>query len=117
MEFTLKFAQLFFYGLGLAAPLLVSLVVIITVLAQIVGAREKWSRFDSLYWGFITATTVGYGDLRPVRHLSKILSVLIALTGMIFTGILIALAINAATITFKSISALDGIKENIEKIL
>ena len=64
------------------------------------GARESWSRFDSFYWSFITATTVGYGDIRPLHKLSKTISVLIALTGMIFTGIIVALAINAASISF-----------------
>jgi len=50
MEFTFQFIKLFFYGLKLAAPLLISLVLLITLLGQIVGARESWNRFDSLYW-------------------------------------------------------------------
>ena len=107
MEFTFKFVQLFVYGLELAAPLLLSLAVLITLLGQIVGARESWSRFDSLYWSFITATTVGYGDIRPLRKLSKILAVLIAFVGLIFTGIIVALAINAASIAFTSVN--DGL--------
>ena len=107
MEFTFKFVQIFVYSLELAAPLLLALAVLITLLGQIVGARESWSRFDSLYWSFITATTVGYGDIRPLRKLSKTLAVLIAFVGLIFTGIVVALAINAASISFTSVN--DGL--------
>ena len=102
MEFTFQFIEYFYYGIWLAAPLLIFLVLLIIVLGQVVGQRESWDRFDSLYWSFITATTVGYGDIRPLRKLSKTLSILIALTGMIFTGIIVALAINAASISFAS---------------
>ena len=64
---------------------------------HIVGRLESRDRLDAIYWGFITATTVGYGDIRPMGRLSKALSVLIALIGMIFTGIMVALAVNAVT--------------------
>ena len=116
MEFTFQFIKLFFYGLELAAPLLISLVLLIILLGQIVGARESWNRFDSLYWAFITATTVGYGDIRPIARLSRIFSVLIALTGIIFTGIMVAVAINAATISFKSQHDIAEVKSSIEAI-
>jgi voltage-gated potassium channel len=60
--------------------------------------RSRQSPFDSFYWSFITATTVGYGDVRPERRVSRILSILIALVGLTLTGILIAVAIHAATL-------------------
>jgi voltage-gated potassium channel len=70
---------------------------VIVVLGQLVGRNEVWSRFDSLYWSFITATTVGYGDIRPLKKASKVIAVAIALIGLTMTGILIAVAVNAAT--------------------
>ena len=42
--------------------LLLTLAAIVTALGQVVGKKEGWSRFDGLYWSFIAATTVGYGD-------------------------------------------------------
>ena len=114
MEFTLIFLKLFIYGLSLAAPLLVSLALFIFLLGQLVGIRE--SRFDALYWAFITATTVGYGDIRPMTRLSKAISILIALTGLIFTGIIVALAIHAAAESFKKIADLDEVKTVIETL-
>jgi len=106
MEFTIKFIRLFFFGLELAAQLLLTLAFIIILLGQIVGARESWGRFNSIYWSFMTTATVGYGDIRPLRPLSKALSVFIALIGIVFTGIMLAVALNAVTISFKSI---DGV--------
>ena len=74
---------------------------VIVVLGLWVSQIEKWNRFDALYWSFITATTVGYGDIRPLQKLSKVLSVLIAIVGMMLTGLIIAITIRTATIAFE----------------
>ena len=95
---TTTFLKEFAYGVWLTSPLLVSLALVITALGQLVGKMEEWPPFDSFYWSFITATTVGYGDVRPARRVPRILSILIALVGLTFTGILIAVAIHAATL-------------------
>jgi len=100
---TLIFLKLFGVGLWLMLPPLLTLIAVITLLGQLVGKREGWSRFDSFYWAFITATTVGYGDLRPASRGSRLLSILIALLGLMFTGIVIAVAVQAATVALKSV--------------
>ena len=97
MQFTIDYLQLFYINVKLAFPLLLFSILLIAGLGIIVGLRESWGRFDSIYWAFITATTVGYGDMRPTMPLSRVLSVLIAFVGITFTGILVALAIFAAT--------------------
>jgi voltage-gated potassium channel len=94
----LTFLKQFAIGLGLMAPLLVTLAVVITLLGQAVGSEEGWSRFDALYWSFITATTVGYGDIRPVQRRSRILAIVIGFLGLMLSGILIAVAVHAATL-------------------
>lgn len=101
---TLVFLKLFAIGLWLMLPPLLTLVAAITLLGQLVGKREGWSRFDGFYWAFITATTVGYGDIRPASKGSRLLSILIALLGLMFTGIVIAVAVQAATVALKSMN-------------
>jgi len=100
MEYTYSYYHHFFGHLSMAWPLLGSIALVIIALGVIVGFIESWGRFDSIYWAFITATTVGYGDIRPLKPVSRILSVLIALIGVTFTGIIVALAIDAATRSF-----------------
>jgi voltage-gated potassium channel len=95
---TITFLKHFAIGLEVTFPLLLSLIVVITLLGQIVGAKEGWSRFDSFYWSFITATTVGYGDIRPINRGSRVVSIFIAFMGLILTGIIIAIAVHAGTL-------------------
>ena len=101
MEFTFTFLKIFFYGLYLLAPLLGTLMGVIILLGQQVGKKENWTRYDALYWTLITATTVGYGDFRPVKKVSKALAVLITATGLICTGIVVAIALQSVTEAFK----------------
>ena len=94
---TITFLREFGVGLWLSCPLWLSLALGITVLGQIAGKKERWTVFEGFYWSFVTATTVGYGDLRPVNRTSRILAILIAIMGLTFTGIIIAVAVHAAT--------------------
>ena len=100
MEFTLIFLELFFSAMGLGYPLVLSFFLIITLLGQWVGRMEGWSRFDAFYWSFITALTVGYGDLRPSCRKSKLLALLVATLGIMFTGVFVAVTVAAATEAF-----------------
>lgn len=95
---TITFLKEFGAGLWLTLPLLLSLGAAITLLGQFVGKKEGWSHFDSFYWSFVTATTVGYGDFRPRRNSSRLIAILIALLGLLMTGILIAVAVRAGTV-------------------
>lgn len=95
MEFTYRFISLLTEIIILAMPLLLSLLIWILSLGFIVGRREGWSSTDALYWSMVTATTLGYGDLVPEKKLSRLLAVLISLSGVVFTGILVAIALQA----------------------
>lgn len=101
MEFTFDFVRMFSVGLFYAAPLSIALALIIVVLGHFIGKIEGWSKLDALYHSFITATTVGYGDFHPSKKLPKFLAVAIAFVGLVFTGIVVALAIHSATHAFE----------------
>ncbi|MCK4762464.1 MAG: two pore domain potassium channel family protein [Candidatus Aminicenantes bacterium] len=44
------------------------------------------SFFESLYWSFVTFTTLGYGDIGPDSTFTKILAILEAFLGLIMMG-------------------------------
>lgn len=100
MRLTLEFLGNMAGLLGYVSPIFAVMALIIGVLSVVIGRREQWSLGDSLYFGFITALTVGYGDFRPTRRLGKFLAIIIALFGLITTGILVAVAVEALRITF-----------------
>ena len=100
MQFTFEFTRLFLTAVFLVMPLLLFLSLWVIILGQVVGYIEGWNKFDSLYWSFITALTIGYGDIRPLKKKSKALSVIIGLTGIMLTGIVVAITVHTATIAF-----------------
>jgi voltage-gated potassium channel len=99
--FTLDFLWNFLRLLQYVFPLFLGLSAIIATLSVWVGRKEGWSVADSLYFGFITALTVGYGDLRPKHGVNKFIAVVLALFGLITSGILVAVAVEAVAVTFR----------------
>jgi voltage-gated potassium channel len=64
---------------------LFAIVSILGTLMYIVEGRVENSGFtsipQSIYWGFVTITTVGYGDVVPVTILGKLVASVIMVTG------------------------------------
>ena len=100
MQFTIEFLRTFWSDLLYAGPILMFLLVSIALAGYLIGRIEGWSLPDSLYHAFINATTVGYGDFRPTKKGAKLLAILLAFIGLIFTGMVVAIALHAADDAF-----------------
>ena len=98
---TITFLKQLVFGFWLTLPLLLLLAGGITLLGFGVGREEGWSRMNTFYWSFVTATTVGYGDLRPVKSASKVATILIAFLGLMMTGIVVAVAVHAVNLALE----------------
>lgn len=56
---------------------------------------------DTMYLAFITALTIGYGDMTPQSGLSKLIVIGIGFIGVIFTGLVVAASLRALELTIK----------------
>ena len=103
MEFTFFFLRIFFLDLVYAGPLLVFLAGFVAAVGYVVGRIEGWATSDALYYAFVTATTVGYGDFRPTKKSSKALAVALAFVGLVFTGMVVAIALHSADYAYTQV--------------
>lgn len=95
MGYTVTFLTVFLDDLVNLSPILLSLLTAICLLGLAIGRIEGWGAGVSLYHAFINATTVGYGDLRPERGLSRLLAVLNAIIGLLFFGVFVGIGVHA----------------------
>ena len=65
------------------------------------GRRFPLGIFDGFWWAVVTMTTVGYGDIKPLQKWSKLLSIAIGLFGIMLTGMIVSIAVYAATKAFE----------------
>ena len=90
-----KFVAGLLHGLRVVWPILSFLLVLIVVLGLVVGTREGWSMYESIYFAFVSGLTIGYGDLAPKLVLSRALAVAIGICGVLVTALVAAIAVKA----------------------
>jgi hypothetical protein len=88
-------------GLYVTWPVLSAVLVIEVALGLLIGFVEGWSLGEAVYFSFITGLTIGYGDIVPRQALTRALAVVIGFGGILLTGLVAGIAVNAmrATLT------------------
>ena len=97
--FIIVFLKIYFFILLKLAPFVGVLLLLIFILGWRIAKLEGWSFGRGMYCAFITATTVGYGVVHPTLPRTRFLSIIIAGTGLLFSGILVALAYHSLQLT------------------
>jgi hypothetical protein len=64
-------------------------------LGAVVAFLERWSAQEAIYFTFVTALTIGYGDLAPKRFSARMISLFIGFSGVLLTALLAAVAVRA----------------------
>jgi hypothetical protein len=92
-----EFAAGLITGLRVIWPILSALLILIVALGFIVGLREGWTLQESIYFAFVTALTIGYGDFSPTSLLTRALAIVIGICGVLVTALMAAIAVKALT--------------------
>jgi voltage-gated potassium channel len=86
-------------GLYVTWPVLSAILVIEVALGLLIGLVEGWSVGEAVYFSFVTGLTIGYGDIVPRQTLTRVLAIVIGFGGILLTGLVAAIAVNAMRAT------------------
>lgn len=89
---------------------LVALLAILLLCAVLTSFLEGQALGDAFYFTLITAMTVGYGDIVPTTPLGRLISVVVALVGVIYVGLVVAIANRALALAVEEKRAEQGEK-------
>jgi hypothetical protein len=89
-------------GLKVVWPILAAILGVMVALGCTIAAIEGWSLFEGVYFAFVSGLTIGYGDLAPKAPLARALAVAIGFTGIVLTGLVAAVAVQALYATQKA---------------
>ena len=88
-------------GLRIIWPVLSIILAFVSGVGIVIGMIEGWGLWRGLYFAFITALTIGYGDLVPTHRLTQALAVVVGFAGITMTALIAALAVRAFQVTRK----------------
>ena len=93
------FFHIFLLVIYAMRKILTALFTFIILIGILVGYIEHIGFWNGIYLAFVSALTVGYGDLTPKTGIGKFLCVgVLPIIGMLLTGIMVAGAIKAIEI-------------------
>lgn len=93
----LTFLKYFFRYVTYVRDVILGLVFLMLIGAIAISHFENMRLGDAIYFACVTGLSVGYGDIVPVTPAGRILSVAIGMIGLVFTGLVIAVATRALT--------------------
>lgn len=80
-------------------PIFSGILVVMAGCGVMIGRIESWRLDEALYFTFVTGLTIGYGDITPEHFSSRLLALLIGLTGVVLTGLVAAVSVQALRAT------------------
>ena len=76
-------------------PIVSGLVALQIVLGAFISLLQGWPLGDAFYFTFVTALTIGYGDLVPKGFLARSIAMVIGFAGTLLTGLVVAVGVRA----------------------
>lgn len=115
MRFSIDFLRAFYVLLLNLLPVWGGIAILITLSGFALAELEGLSTRDGLYFAWVTGTTVGYGDISPTTGTSQVVAVFVALLGILLTGIMVSVALEAAKISIQNNGSLDQLRKTTEQ--
>jgi voltage-gated potassium channel len=99
-----RFTAHFFYIFWRVRSIIFVLIALIVIGAVVISFVEKIPFGDALYFSFVTGLTIGYGEIVAKTVLGRLVALLIGLIGIVFTGMVVAVAVRALRDSFEESS-------------
>jgi hypothetical protein len=90
-----RFFQHLWKHLQLVWPVVSGLIGFQLALGAVIGLLERWSVSETIYFTFVTALTIGYGDVAPKRISSRMIALAIGFSGILLTALVAALGVRS----------------------
>lgn len=91
--------RIFFFALmrqvRIVWPILSGIILTMVTSGVIVGRMEDWQLGEALYFTFVTGLTIGYGDFVPHTFLTRLLTLVIGICGIVLAGLVVAVSVQA----------------------
>ena len=91
----LRFNAHFWQIIWRVKAIIAFLLLVIVAGAYLITSAEQLQPGEALYFSFITGLTIGYGDIAPGTPTGRIISILLGVNGILFTGLVVAAAVHA----------------------
>ena len=86
------FLKFFYEYTAHVGELIVGLLIMIVLGGVAISWLEGMSLGEGIYFAFITALTIGYGDFTPATVAGRVAAIMIGMVGMVFVGLTVAIA-------------------------
>jgi type VI protein secretion system component VasK len=116
MRFSIDFIRAFFVLLRQFFPIWGGIAILISLMGILIAQfEEELSVSEALYFAWVTGTTVGYGDLAPTTGITRVLAIIVAIMGIVLTGIIVTMAIEAAKIVVENNTSIQEFKQSVKE--
>ena len=96
-----RFTSHFFHIAWHFRSVIFGLIALIVIGALVIAFVEKMPFGNALYFSFVTGLTIGYGEIVAKTVLGRVVALLIGLIGIVFTGMVVAIAVRAVQKSFE----------------
>jgi hypothetical protein len=99
----LRFNTHFWKTVRRVRSVIASLLLAIAIGALLIAFIEQLPLGEALYFSFITGLTIGYGGIVAATAIMRIISVLPGVTGILFTGLIVTVAVHALLLAVQDV--------------